>query len=112
MDSIEQHIAKDKEILHDPTVSPQMRRHIEGELHDLEAYAENHKKEIEAGDHHDPNYLELFCDQNPSEPECLIYDDWVWQLHKWHSTLDGVLFLCDIKEVEGRPDTTHREAQQ
>ena len=49
MDSIEQHIAKDKEILHDPTVSPQMRRHIEGELHDLEEYAENHKKEIEAG---------------------------------------------------------------
>ena len=57
MDSIEQHIAKDKEILHDPTVSPQMRRHIEGELHDLEAYAENHKKEIEAGDHHDPCLL-------------------------------------------------------
>ena len=27
-------------------------------------------------------------------------------MHKWHSTLDGVLFLCDIKEVEGRPDTT------
>ena len=52
-----------------------MRRHIEGELHDLEEYAENHKKEIEAGDHHDPSYLELFCDQNPSEPECLIYDD-------------------------------------
>jgi len=75
MDSIEQHIEKDKEILQDPTVSPQMRRHIEGELHDLEEYAEHHKVEIEAGDHHDPNYLELFCDQNPSEPECLIYDD-------------------------------------
>ena len=75
MDSIEQHIEKDKEILQDPTVSPQMRRHIEGELHDLEEYAEHHKKEIEAGDHHDPNYLELCCDQNPSEPECLIYDD-------------------------------------
>ena len=44
MESIEQHIAKDKEILHDPTVSPQMRRHIEGELHDLEEYAEHHKK--------------------------------------------------------------------
>ena len=36
---------------------------------------ENHKKEIEEGDHHDPSYLELFCDQNPSEPECLVYDD-------------------------------------
>ena len=52
-----------------------IRDSIEGELHDLEEYAENHKAEIEAGDHHDPNYLELFCDQNPSEPECLIYDD-------------------------------------
>ena len=46
MESIEKHIEKDKEILHDPTVSPQMRRHIEGELHDLEEYAEHHKKEI------------------------------------------------------------------
>jgi len=75
MDSIEQHIEKDKEILQDPTTNPQMRRHIEGELHDLEEYVEHHKKEIEAGDHHDPSYLELFCDQNPSEPECLVYDD-------------------------------------
>ena len=75
MENIEQHIEKDKEILQDPTVSPQMRRHIEGELHDLEEYAENHKKEIEAGDHHDPTYLELFFDQNPSEPECLVYED-------------------------------------
>jgi len=66
MENIEAHIAKDKEILHDPTVSPQMRRHIEGELH---------KEEIAAGDHHDPTPLELFCDQNPSEPECLVYDD-------------------------------------
>ena len=40
-----------------------------------EEYAEHHKKEIEAGDHHDPSYLELFCDQNPSEPECLVYED-------------------------------------
>ena len=47
MDSIEQHIEKDKEILQDPTVSPQMRRHIEGELHELEEYAEHHKAEIE-----------------------------------------------------------------
>ena len=81
MDSIEQHIQKDKEILEDPTTNPQMRRHIEGELHDLEEYAEHHKKQIEEykehnpDDHHDPTYLELFCDQNPSEPECLVYDD-------------------------------------
>ena len=72
MENIEAHIAKDKEILDNPNTNPQMRRHIEGELHDLEDYVEHHKKEIEAGDHHDPSYLELFCDQNPSEPECLI----------------------------------------
>ena len=36
MESIEKHIEKDKEILQDPTTSPQQRRHIEGELHELE----------------------------------------------------------------------------
>lgn len=52
-----------------------MRRHIEEELHDLEEYVEHHKEEIDAGDHHDPNTIELWCDQHPEEPECLIYDD-------------------------------------
>ena len=75
MESIEKHIEEDKKILENPTTSPQQRRHIEGELEELELYVKNHKKEIEAGDHHDPSYLELFCDQNPSEPECLVYDD-------------------------------------
>ena len=75
MENIEQHIQKDKEILQDPTTNPQMRRHIEEELHDLEEYVEHHKSEIEAGDHHDPNVLEVFCDVHPDEPECLIYDD-------------------------------------
>ena len=75
MESIEKHIEKDKEILQDPTTNPQMRRHIEEELHELEDYVEHHKDEIESGDHHDPNALELFCDQHPEEPECLVYDD-------------------------------------
>jgi hypothetical protein len=75
MESIEKHIEKDKEILQDPTTSPQQRRHIEGELEELEAYVENHKKEIAAGDHHDPSPLELYCDANPEAPECLVYDD-------------------------------------
>jgi len=75
MENIEAHIAKDKEILDNPMTSPNQRRHIEGELHELEVYAENHKEEIEGGDHHDPTALELYCDQNPSELECLIYDD-------------------------------------
>ena len=35
----------------------------------------HHKEEIEAGDHHDPNALELFCEMHPDEPECLVYDD-------------------------------------
>ena len=60
MESIEKHIEKDKEILDNPNTNPQMRRHIEDELHDLEEYVEHHKKEIEAGDHHDPTYLEAF----------------------------------------------------
>jgi len=75
MESIEKHIEKDKEILQDPTTSPQQRRHIEGELEELEAYAENHKDDIEAGDHHDPTPLELYCDANPSALECKVYDD-------------------------------------
>lgn len=75
METIEQHIQKDKEILDDPQTSPAARRHIKEELHDLEVYAENHHDEIEAGDHHDPNCIELFCETHPDEPECLVYDD-------------------------------------
>jgi len=70
MDSIEQHIEADKEELSNPQLSPQRRRHIEGELEELEAYAERHPE-----DHHDPTSLELYCDNNPSAPECLVYDD-------------------------------------
>lgn len=70
MDSIEQHIQKDREILEDPTTSPQSRRHIEGELESLEKYRQNHPE-----DSHDPTPLELFCDENPDALECRIYDD-------------------------------------
>ena len=75
MENIEAHIQKDKEILQDPTTNPQMRRHIEGELHELEVYVENHKKEIEAGDHHDPTALELYCEMEPDADEWRMYDD-------------------------------------
>lgn len=75
MESIEQHIEKDKEILENPTISPQQRSHIESELEELEAYAENHKADIEAGDHHDPTPLEMYCDANPEADECRIYED-------------------------------------
>ena len=70
MENIETHIQKDKEILDDPTISPQMRRHTEQELADLEAYAERHPE-----DNHDPTSLELFCDSNPEALECRVYDD-------------------------------------
>ena len=75
MENIESHIAKDKEILDNPMTSPNQRRHIEGELQELEVYAENHKAEIEAGDHHDPSPLELFCEMEPSALECKVFDD-------------------------------------
>ncbi len=76
MDSVEKHIEVDKKILEDPTTNPQQRRHIESELHDLEDWVEHHKEEIEAGDHHDPSPLELYCDQEPGAPECKIHDNW------------------------------------
>ena len=75
MKTLEQHIQQDKQILDNPETNPQMRRHIESELHELETYAHNHREEIAAGDHNDPTALELFCEVEPSEPECLVYDD-------------------------------------
>ena len=75
MKSIEDHIEYDKKIADYPHANPPARRHAKEELHELEEYVEHHKEEIKAGDHHDPNALELFCDQHPDEPECLIYDD-------------------------------------
>lgn len=70
MENIEKHIEADRAELMDPQISAQRRRHIEGELEELEAYAERHPE-----DHHDPTSLELWCDNNPSAPECLVYDD-------------------------------------
>ncbi len=70
MENIEKHIEKDKEILDNPTTSPQMRRHIEGQLHQLEKYHEAHPE-----DHHDPTDLELYCEDWPEADECRIYED-------------------------------------
>ena len=75
MESIEKHIEADKQILQDPTVSPQQRRHVEEELHELEVYVENHKEEIAAGDHHDPTALELYCEVEPGATECKTHDN-------------------------------------
>jgi len=68
--SIEDHIQKDKDILQDPTLSPQMRRHTQSELEELEAYHQRHPE-----DDHDPSSLELYCDANPNALECRVYDD-------------------------------------
>jgi hypothetical protein len=54
MNNIDQHIQKDVDILNDPTISSQSRRHIEEELEALEAYKTNHPE-----DSHDPSPLEL-----------------------------------------------------
>lgn len=69
MENIEAHIKVDKEILEDPTTSPQQRRHVEGELEQLERYQKNHPD-----DHHDPSGLELYCEDNPDAVECKIYE--------------------------------------
>jgi hypothetical protein len=70
MDNIDQHIEKDKQILDDPTISPQTRRHTAEELQALESYKEHHPE-----DSHDPTPLELYCDSHPDALECRIYDD-------------------------------------
>ncbi len=70
MKNIDEHIAKDKEILDNPVTSPQARRHTQEELEALEAYKSNHP-----GDDHDPTALELYCDANPGALECRVYDD-------------------------------------
>ena len=73
--TVEQHIVDDKKILENPTTSPQQRRHIEGELEELNVYVENHKKDIEQGDHHDPTALELYCEMEREADECRVYED-------------------------------------
>lgn len=70
MENINEHIEVDKRILEDPNISPQRRRHIEGELEELESYKAKHPEED-----HDPTPLELFCDTHPDASECRIYED-------------------------------------
>jgi len=70
MENINQHIQKDEELLNDPMISPQARRHTEEELDALKSYKEHHPN-----DTHDPTALELYCDANPNALECRIYED-------------------------------------
>jgi len=68
--TLQQHINDDRDKLEDPTLSPQMRRHVEEELDHLEKYQVNHPDT-----NHDPTGLEMYCDENPEASECKIYED-------------------------------------
>lgn len=70
MENIQKHIEYDRQILGDPLVSSQARRHVEEELEALERYHARHPE-----DEHDPSPLELYCDEHPEASECKIYDD-------------------------------------
>jgi len=70
MNNIDQHIQKDEDLLSDPMISPQSRRHTEEELEALKSYKVNHPD-----DDHDPTPLELYCDTHPDAVECRIYED-------------------------------------
>ena len=70
MENIDQHIQKNQNLLNDPTISPQSRRHTQEELAALENYKENHPENL-----HDPTSLELYCELNPDADECRIYED-------------------------------------
>ncbi|MEB3326421.1 MAG: CP12 domain-containing protein [Synechococcus sp.] len=45
-------------------------RKIEQQIKDLEAFQQRHPDEAVA-----PSPLEVFCDLNPSDINCLVYDD-------------------------------------
>ena len=72
MKSIDEHIQKDQSEIASAKEEGNLPkvRHLTEELKDLEGYKDHHPE-----DKHDPNALELFCDANPDEPECLVYDD-------------------------------------
>ncbi len=70
MENIDQHIQKDEDLLSDPLISPQSRRHTEEELEALKAYKANHPE-----DSRDPTALELYCDAHPDAAECRVYED-------------------------------------
>jgi len=69
MSTINQHIEANKNILDNPTISSQFRRHVEEELQALEVYKENHPE-----DDRDPSALELYCELHPDALECKMYD--------------------------------------
>jgi hypothetical protein len=67
--TLQQHINDTIVELDSATTSRQRKRHLEFELEQLEKYQHNNPEKTE-----DPTSLELFCDENPDAPECLIYE--------------------------------------
>lgn len=67
--TINQHIQADQKELDNSNISPQRKRHLEGELSSLESYQKNHPN-VEK----DPSPLELYCDEHPDALECRIYN--------------------------------------
>lgn len=70
MENIDKHIQANEDLLDNPTISPQSRRHTEEELEALKSYKKNHPNE-----ENDPTPLELYCDSHPDSLECRIYED-------------------------------------
>ena len=72
MESIEIHIAKDREELAKAEASGDQAkaRHFSTELEELETYRSHHP-----GEHKDPTSLEVHCELNPDAPKCRVYDD-------------------------------------
>lgn len=68
--TLQQHINDDENEIGNGVLSGQRKRHLESELQDLKKYQQNHPEEIK-----DPSALELFCDLNPDQPECRIYEE-------------------------------------
>jgi hypothetical protein len=67
--TISDHIHSNKGELDNPSLNPQRRRHLEGELSSLEKYRQNHPNSIT-----DPSPLELYCDEHPEALECRMYN--------------------------------------
>jgi hypothetical protein len=50
-------------------ITAQRKRYLESYMNELSAYLERHPNSTKL-----PTSLELFCDANPSAPECIKYD--------------------------------------
>ena len=67
--NINEHIKNNEDEINNSLVSSQRKRHLQSELEDLISYRENHP-----GEDKDPSALELYCDRNPHELECKIFN--------------------------------------